>query len=51
MLNKIGDFYGGDYEEWRLLGYKHPVRTSHGIHSALVRVNEELFERKVAAPV
>jgi hypothetical protein len=23
----------------------------HGVHSALVRVNEELLERKVAAPV
>jgi hypothetical protein len=25
--------------------------TVHGIHSALVRINEELLERKVAAPV
>jgi hypothetical protein len=24
---------------------------THGVHSALVRVNEELLERKVAAPV
>jgi hypothetical protein len=25
-------FHGGDYEEWRLLGYKNPVRTSQDIH-------------------
>jgi hypothetical protein len=26
-------------------------RVSIGVHSALVRINEELLERKVAAPV
>jgi hypothetical protein len=25
---KIRSFHGGDSEEWRLLGYKIPVRTS-----------------------
>jgi hypothetical protein len=28
MLFKIRDFHVGDYEERRLLGFKHPVRTS-----------------------
>jgi hypothetical protein len=28
MLCKIWDFHGGDFEEFRLLGYKNPVRTS-----------------------
>jgi hypothetical protein len=34
-LKKVGmiqGFHGGDYEEWRLLGYKNPVRTSHETH-------------------
>jgi hypothetical protein len=25
---RISGFHGGDYEEWRLLGYKNPVHTS-----------------------
>jgi hypothetical protein len=29
---KIWGFYGGDYEECRLLGYKNPVRTSQEAH-------------------
>jgi hypothetical protein len=29
---KIGGFHGGDYEEWRLLGYRIPVRTSQETH-------------------
>jgi hypothetical protein len=28
MLCKIGDFHSGDYDEYRLLRYKNPVRTS-----------------------
>jgi hypothetical protein len=32
MLRKILGFYGGDYEECRLLGYKNPVRTSQETH-------------------
>jgi hypothetical protein len=32
MLSKIRYFYGGDYEECRLLGYKTPVRTSQETH-------------------
>jgi hypothetical protein len=28
MLCKIWGFHGGDYEEWRLLGYRNPIRTS-----------------------
>jgi hypothetical protein len=29
---KIWGFHGGDYEEWRLMGYKTPVRTSQVTH-------------------
>jgi hypothetical protein len=32
MLCKIWGFHGGDYEEFRLLGYKNPVRTSQETH-------------------
>jgi hypothetical protein len=32
MLCKIWDFRGSDYEEFRLLGYKNPVRTSQETH-------------------
>jgi hypothetical protein len=32
MLCKILDFYGGDYEECCLLGYKNAVRTSQETH-------------------
>jgi hypothetical protein len=32
MLCKIWGFYGGDYEECRLLEYKNPVRTSQETH-------------------
>jgi hypothetical protein len=32
MLCKIWGFYGGDYEQCRLLGYKNPVCTSHGTY-------------------
>jgi hypothetical protein len=32
MLCKILLFHGGDYEEWRLLGYKNPVHTSQETH-------------------
>jgi hypothetical protein len=32
MLSKISGFHSSDYEEWRLLGYKYPVRTSKEIH-------------------
>jgi hypothetical protein len=32
MLCKIWGFHGGNYEEWRLLGYKNPVRTSQETH-------------------
>jgi hypothetical protein len=32
MLLKILGFHGGDYEEWRLVGYKNPVRTSRETH-------------------
>jgi hypothetical protein len=32
MLCKIWGFYGGDYEECRLLGYKTPVLTSQETH-------------------
>jgi hypothetical protein len=29
---KIRGFHSGDCEEWRLLGYKNPVRTSQETH-------------------
>jgi hypothetical protein len=32
LLFQIWGFYGGAYEEWRLLGYKNPVRTSQETH-------------------
>jgi hypothetical protein len=32
MLCKISDFHGGDYEEYRLLGYKHPFHTPQETH-------------------
>jgi hypothetical protein len=32
MLCKTKGFYGGDYEECRLLEYKSPVRTSQETH-------------------
>jgi hypothetical protein len=32
MLCKIRGFHGGDYEEYRLLGYKNPVPTSQEMH-------------------
>jgi hypothetical protein len=35
MLCKIRGFHDGDYEECRLLGYKHPFRTSQETHSPL----------------
>jgi hypothetical protein len=32
IVSKIWGFHGKDYEEWRLLGYKNPVRTSQETH-------------------
>jgi hypothetical protein len=32
MLCKIWGFYGGDYEECRLLGYKNAIGTSQDTH-------------------
>jgi hypothetical protein len=32
MLCNICGFHGGDYEEFRLMGYKNPVRTSQETH-------------------
>jgi hypothetical protein len=32
MLSKIWEFHGGDHEEWCLLWYKNPVRTSQEPH-------------------
>jgi hypothetical protein len=32
MLCNIWGFHGGDYEECRSLGYKHPVHTSQETH-------------------
>jgi hypothetical protein len=40
MLCKVCGFHGGDYEEWRLVGYKNPVHTSQ----------ETLLLRYIAKP-
>jgi hypothetical protein len=38
MLCKILGFHGGDYEEYRLLGYKNPFLTSQETHYISTRV-------------
>jgi hypothetical protein len=38
MLCKICGFHGSDYEEYRLLAYKDPVRTSQETHYVSARV-------------
>jgi hypothetical protein len=42
-LCKISVFHGGDYEECRLLGYKHPVRTSQETHYVSTTESSQLM--------
>jgi hypothetical protein len=47
MLCIIWGFRGGDYEECRLLGYKHLVRTSQETHCVSAREPSQLFLCKI----
>jgi hypothetical protein len=47
MLCKIWGFHGGDYEEWRFLGYKNPVRTSQETHYISVTESSQLMLCKI----
>jgi hypothetical protein len=47
MLCKIWGFHGGDYEEWRLLGYKTPVRTSQETHYVSTTESRQLMLCKI----
>jgi hypothetical protein len=38
---------GGDYEEWRLLGYKNPVRTSQETHYVSATESSQLMLCKI----
>jgi hypothetical protein len=44
---KIWGFHGGDYEEFRLLGYKSPVRTSQETHNVSATVLRRLILCKI----
>jgi hypothetical protein len=35
LIRKIWGLHGDDYEEYRLLGYRNPVRTSQETHLSL----------------
>jgi hypothetical protein len=43
MLCKIWGFQGSDYEECRLLGFKHPVRTSQETHYVSATQSSQLM--------
>jgi hypothetical protein len=47
MLCKICNFHVGDYEEWRLLGYENPVRTSQETHYVSATESSQLMLRKI----
>jgi hypothetical protein len=47
MLCKIWGFHGGDYEEFRLLGYKTPVRTSQETHYVSTIQSSQLMLCKI----
>jgi hypothetical protein len=47
MLCKILGFHGGDHEEWRLLGYKNPVRTSQETYYVSVTELSQLILCKI----
>jgi hypothetical protein len=44
---KISGFHGGHYEEWRLLGYKNPVRTSQETHYFSATKSSQLMLCKI----
>jgi hypothetical protein len=46
-FSKIWGFHGSDYEEWRLLGYKTPVRTSQETHYVSATQLSQLMLRKI----
>jgi hypothetical protein len=46
-LCKILGFYGGDYEECRLLGYKNRVRTSQETHHVSATESNQLMLCKI----
>jgi hypothetical protein len=43
MLYKIWGFHGGDYKDFRPLGYKHPVHTSQKKHYVSVTESNQLM--------
>jgi hypothetical protein len=47
MLCKIWGFHGADYEEWSLLGYKNPVRTSQETPYLSVTESSQLMICKI----
>jgi hypothetical protein len=47
MLCKIWGFHGGDYEEWRPLGYKIPVRNSLETHYVSATESSQLLLCKI----
>jgi hypothetical protein len=46
-LHKMWGFHGSDYEEFRLLGYKNPVRTSQETHYVSATESSQLMLRKI----
>jgi hypothetical protein len=47
MLCKIWGFHGGDYEDWRLLEYKTPVRISQETYYVSVTESSQLAICKI----
>jgi hypothetical protein len=47
MLCKIWGFHGGDYEECRLLWYRHPVRSSQETHNVSATDHSRLMLCKI----
>jgi hypothetical protein len=47
MLCKILGVHCGHYEEWRLLGYKNPVRTSQETHYVSATESSQLMLCKI----
>jgi hypothetical protein len=47
MLCKFWGFYGGDYEECSLLGYKNPVDTSQETHYVSATEHSQLMLCKI----
>jgi hypothetical protein len=47
VVCNISCFHGGDYEEWGLLGYKNPVRTSQKTLYISAREPSQLMLNKI----